>query len=274
MKMKALFTSVFALAVSIVSSHAELIAYEGFDTANAIGSDATGAGVTGFGFSAYGDTNFRYDLEAGLGYTDSSGNALQSTGLSTGLNAVGVTSGTQNLQLSLSSAITTGTVYASFLLNVTAEDGFGVNAGFQDVQVGNSASPDASLEAVLRSTSSNFGNFSVGNFDDRTGPATANGLYFVVSEINMDTGAMTTWLNPTNLTNIAGTAANTITTNGSGALSDITSFIFSLSGSENGSIDEIRVGTTIDDVSPIPEPNSFVLFSSLVALGAVVFLRR
>lgn len=260
-----------ALAGSIASSQAVLLAYEGFDTANAIASDASAAGVTGSGFSAYGDTNFRMDLEAGLGYSDTSGNTLVSTGRSVGLANAGTTGGTQNLQLTLASSVTTGTIYSSYILDVTAVTSFGIMVGLQDAQVGNSASPTSSLEAAFRSTSSNYGIYADGQIDARTGPAVGTNTFFVVSEINMDTGAMTTWLNPTDLENVSGTAATTISGSGA-AFDDVTSFIFSLGGQENGAIDEIRLGTTIGDVTPIvvPEPSS----TALLGLGGLALLLR
>ncbi len=232
-----------ALAGSIASSQAVLIAYEGFDTANAIGSDASAAGVTGSGFSAYVNTNFRYDLEAGLGYSDSSGNTLVSVGRSAGIDVVA--GGTQNLQLTLSSTISnTGTVFMSFVTHQTAGTSWGYAAGLTDAAVTDSASPTSALEAAFRSTSSNYGIYgdSTG-IDARTGPDSTPPAYnpfFVVAELKMDTGVetMTIYLNPTDLANVSGTAAVTMTdTLSSGTWDDMTTFLFSNAGDELGLID-------------------------------------
>lgn len=249
---------------------ASVIAYEGFNTTSANGTDVTTVGVTGSGFSGYGDTNFRHDIEDGLSYTDGLGNVLVTTGKSGGMDAV--TSGTQNLQLTLSSTITnTGTIYMSFLTNVTAVNSFGIQIGLQDSQVTNSASPTASLEAAFRSTSSNYGAYSDGaGIDARTGPGSATGLYLVVSELNMDTEVMTMWVNPTNLNNVSGTAAGTMTGTATGTWEDMTSFVFSLGGEEEGLIDEIRLGTTLADVTPftaVPEPSSALLTALALCFG-------
>lgn len=245
-------TCLLALAGTIVSSHATLIAYEGFDSAAANGKDVTTVGVTGSGFSAYGDTNYRYDTEDGLGYTDGSGNTLVTTGKSGGMEAA--VSGTQNLQLALSEAIpATGTVYFSFITDVTSVTTWNFAAGLSNAEVGNSASPNAALEAAFVSTSSNWaiaGNSA--GIDERTGPATGTGTFFVVSELNHDTGTMTTYLNPTDLKDIAGTTMHTITEAASGTWGAMTHFIFSLGGEEAGTIDEIRIATTLAEVAPLP----------------------
>ncbi len=271
MKTRKTLTAMFATgALATLQAQATLIAYEGFDTTNAIASDASATGVTGSGFSGYGNTNFRMDLEAGLSYTDGSGNTLVSTGRSAGMDtAVG---GTQNLQLALNSTITnSGTVYMSFLIDITAVTSFGVNGGLQDSEVGNSSSPTSANEAIFRSTSTNLGIYADGTgIDERTGPSTGTGLYFFVAELNMDTETMTGYLNPTDLTNIAGTATHTISESATSTWGDMSHFIFSLGGQEAGTIDEIRIGTTLADVAPIPEPSS----TALLGLGGLALLLR
>lgn len=254
MKNLVFFAALIGLLVSLSTSDtsAAVIAYEGFDTPNAIGSDVTAAGVTGSGFSGYGDTNFRMDLEAGLTYSDGLGNTLDVAGKSGGIELAGLTNGTQNLQLSLANTIVnTGTIYTSYLLDVTSVSSFGIQVGLQDSQVTSSASPTSTLEAAFRSTSSNYGIYSDGNgIDMRTGPASAPGSFLVVSELDMDNEVMTTWLNPTNLADVANTASHTISDTATGTWDDMTSFTFSLGGDETGTVDEIRIGTTLADVVP------------------------
>ena len=260
---------------TILPSQGALIAYEGFDTANAIGSDASAAGVTGSGFSAYGSTNFQMDLEVGLGYTDGVGNTLVSAGKSAGMDVV--VSGTQNLHLDLSSTIlNSGTIYISFLMEITAGNSWGLTIGLQSSDVGNSASPTSASEAVYRSTSTNHGIYgdAVG-IDIRTGPDStpaANTLSFFVAELNMDTEAMTGFLNPRDLSDIAGSAAFTFTdTVSTGTWEDMSQFVFSLGSNWAGTVDEIRIGDTVGDVTPftaVPEPSSLALLClSGVALG-------
>lgn len=284
MKIRVVLLLAAAMATFSATAQAALVAYEGFDTANAVNSDAIAAGVTGSGFSAYGATNFRYDIRDGLSYADSSGNTLDVAGKSAGFNVAAV-GGTQNLQLSLSSTIAnSGTTYMSFLFDVTAVDSFGALVGLQDSQVTDSANPNPSVEAAFRSSSSNFGIYAGNNVDNgnngidsRTGPSTGTGLFLVISELNMDTEVMTTWLNPIDLANVTGTASHTITDTATTGWDDMTSFILSSGGSDAATVDEIRIGSTLADVTPftssVPEPSSFALLG-LCGLGMLKRRRR
>ncbi|MEJ6571008.1 MAG: PEP-CTERM sorting domain-containing protein [Akkermansiaceae bacterium] len=272
--MKTTKACILAIAGSVASSQASIIAYEGFDTASANGTDATAVGVTGSGFSGYGNTNFRMDIEDGLSYADSSGNTLVVTGKSAGKDAsVG---GTQNLQLTLTSTIVnTGTIYMSFLVNTTAGTSWGLATGLSTAEVGDSASP-STIAASLRSTSSNFGIYGAGNdIDIRTGPdSTPAGLstIFFVAELNMTTEIMTGYINPTDLNDVSGTAVSTMTDTATG-WGDMTHFVHSLGADYTGTVDEIRIGTTMADVTPftaVPEPSS----TALLGLGGIALLLR
>lgn len=253
--------------MAALSANGTILAYEGFDTANALFSDATVAGVTGTGFSAYADTNFRMDLENGLSYTDGV-NTLVTSGKSAGMDSA--VSGTQNLQLTLSSPISSGTVYFSYLVNTTAVTSWGVQIGFMNAAVGNSASPTSGLLAGTTSSSSNDRVYGDGGIDSRTGPATGTGLDFIVGEINLDNSTVTAWWNPTNLLDPTNSAAATATDSIGSSMSALNVFVFSLGGEEAGVIDEIRVGTTLGDVVPVPEPSAIAMILGLVALGFVV----
>ncbi len=85
-----------------------------------------------------------------------------------------------------------------------------------------------------------------------------------------------TRLNPTDLANDSGTASHTFSDTASGTWGDMTSFIFSLGGEELGTIDEIRVGTTLASVTPftsVPEPASLVMFG-MCGIGMLTRRRR
>lgn len=256
------------------TAQANLIAYEGFLTSEGNGTDFNDVGATGFGFSNpdASSTNFRMDIENGLSYTDNFGNSLLVGGKSAGMEAI--VGGTQNLQLGLLSPITnSGTVYMSFLMDIAAVNSWGVAAGLTTGQVGDSASPTTSLEAALRSTSTNYGLFSDGLLDARTGPPSATGLFFFVAELDMDAETMTGYLNPGNLLDVANTST-TMTGTLDGTWATMDSFIFSLGGDAAGTIDEIRIGTTMGSVTPVPEPAHLAFIFGLASLAFIATRRR
>jgi hypothetical protein len=146
----------------------------------------------------------------------------------------------------------------SFILDVTAVTSFGIMTGLEDSVIGRSTGPTSSLEAVFRSTSNNYGIAShdgtTWDIDVRTGPSTAPGTFFVVMKLDMDAEILTLWLNPADLTDVENTATHTISGSPASTWLDMTHFIFSLGGDEAGTIDEIRIGTTIQTVTPLCGP--------------------
>ncbi|VGO19107.1 putative Ig domain-containing protein [Pontiella sulfatireligans] len=224
-----------------------LLAYEGFD---AVGNVRLQKMPGGVGFTNNPTlTNYRmrtYD-SAGLSYLDGNGNTLDVEGQYGGLDAV--IGGTKNLQLELTGGpISTGTVYMSFLFDANnATNGFYV--GLLSGAVGASSSMGSVMQAMVRATSSGWGNYgNPSGINDVGGPTTA-GLHFVVSAINLDTGTMTTYFDPTNLSDVAGSASHTIDSTGA-TFSPITHFGFGL-GANIGYVDEIRIGNNMSIVVPI-----------------------
>ncbi|VGO19120.1 hypothetical protein SCARR_01176 [Pontiella sulfatireligans] len=260
--------AVALLAVSSMSAQATLLAYEGFD---AVGNIRVRAMPGGMGFTNNATlTNYRmrtYD-SAGLSYTDGQGNSLEVEGQYGGMDVL--IAGTKNLQLELTDgAISSGTVYMSYLFDAdNATTGF--TAGLLSGAVGASSTMGPVMQAMVRATSTGWGNFGVpSGIDDVDGPTTA-GLHFVVSEVNLDAGTMTTYFDPTDLTDVAGSASHTIASTGA-TFSPITHFGLTL-GANIGYVDEIRIGETIGDVTPIPEPATLGLISAFG--GAILFIRR
>lgn len=237
---------------TVTSTPETLYAYEDFY--GIIGEQVDLNGSTGYGFTVT-NTNFRMQYKTGLGYIDSLGNVLQSQGNAAGMT--NIVAGTQNLQLALDE-LSSGTIYASYLLELEAGTGFGLMTGLQTAPVGDSANPITTIAAGFRSTSSNFGAYSdTGGIDQRTGPdstpyAISNML--VIIKANLDSDALTVWLNPTNLTDVVGSAAYTMSGTGSG-IGSLSSVLLSLGGLEQATIDEIRIGNTLDVVVPLVDPS-------------------
>ncbi len=229
-----------------------LYAYEGFDTAVANGTKAETVGLTGSGFLEYTNTYYLMKIYDGLSYQDSNGNALDTTGKSAGItNLLG---GTQNLQLMLDDAISsteTGVVYMSFLQQIDSANSWGMAAGLYNT-VGPANSSPGTAVAAWRSTSSNFGIYSDDGINERLGPVSAPAsdlLMFVVAKLDLDTGTMTAWINPTNLANVVVSATWSMSGSAaSGGFIDMNLFTFSNKGLAK--IDEIRIGNTLDVVVP------------------------
>ncbi|QHI69121.1 hypothetical protein [Tichowtungia aerotolerans] len=242
---------------SVTTVPETLYAYESFDTTATNGTRLIDLGITGYGFSGYTNTYGQMIIFDGLTYTDALGNELQTTGKSGGMtNLLG---GTQNAQLMLSDAIEgsgSGKVYMSFLQQIDSANSWGMAAGLYNT-VGDAGSSPGTPVATWRSTSSNFGIFGNDGIDIRTGPSSllaSNLLFFVVTEIDLDSGTMTAWINPTNLTDVSGSATWTMTDSAdSGSLIDMNLFTLSRkAGSEK--VDEIRIGNTLDVVVPVVDP--------------------
>ncbi len=230
-----------------------LYAYEGFDTTAANGTKAETVGTTGSGFLQYTNTYYLMKIYDGLSYEDSNEHVLDTTGKSAGMtNLLG---GTQNLQLMLDNAISstdTGVVYMSFLQQIDSADSWGMAAGLYNT-VGAAGSNPGTAVAAWRSTSSNFGIYGTDGIDVRTGPDStpaSNLLMFVVAKLDLDTGTMTAWVNPTNLANVVVSATWTMSdATASGSFIDMNLFSFSR---KTGSaiIDEIRIGNSLAAVVP------------------------
>ena len=230
-----------------------LYAYEGFDTAAANGTKAEAVGVTGTGFLQYTNTYYLMKIYDGLGYEDANEHVLDTTGKSAGMtNLLG---GTQNLQLLLDNAISstdTGVVYMSFLQQIDSANSWGMAAGLYNT-VGLSSGNPGTAVAAWRSTSSNFGIYGTDGIDERTGPDStpaSNLLMFVVAKLDLDTGSMTAWINPTNLANVVVSATWTMSeATASGSFIDMNLFSFSRK-TGSAKIDEIRIGNSLAAVVP------------------------
>ncbi|VGO19102.1 LamG-like jellyroll fold domain-containing protein [Pontiella sulfatireligans] len=249
LKIKFMLLVMAAMAGLGMSAQATLLAYEGFD---AVGNIRVRDMPGGMGFTNNATlTNYRmrtYD-SAGLFYMDGRGNTLDVMGQYGGMS--GIVAGTKNLQLELTDgAISSGTIYMSFLFDADNATG-GFNAGLLSGAVGASSNMGPVMQAMVRATATGWGTYgNPSGINDMGGPTNA-GLHFVVSAINLDAGTMTTYFDPTDLTDVAGSASHTISSTGA-TFSPITHFGFSL-GANLGYVDEIRIGTTMADAVPFTE---------------------
>jgi len=237
------------LLTSLTSVQASLIAYDGFTTANSSGTGWTG--------------NWSGSYTLGGASLDSGNGLVTSGGSSTGA-AYFDPSGNEPTRL-ITTPATTGDVWVSWL------------------QQSNPANNDL---GQLRFQSGGNMQFVIGqHFDSNTfkiynpdvngavtnSGVTISGTQFVTVRFNLDSKAVSLWINPTGLgTGLTPSSAAAASTATGGAFSFDTLKFTSQTATFN--VDEVRVGTTWAAVSPIPEPSTYAMLA--LGLGAVFFLRR
>jgi hypothetical protein len=254
------------------------IVYEGFSDA-----DATAlAGQT---------------ADLGLGaWTSASGSAasnsagsLDGSGLTTTGNKVTFT-GASAYYANLSLPITVGAdstydLWGSFLMTTSG------TSGDAALSVFHSSSPDTSTPALASFGLINNLNVRViagrtmsagGNNGLGTSTTAVNQLNFYVFKITINTNAgqvetASLWLNPTlsagmTEASLGSSALSNVdlTNTGDGAISSIGLY----SSGPGVTFDEIRLGTSVADITPVPEPSTMALYGGLVVFGLVCYRRR
>jgi len=141
----------------------------------------------------------------------------------------------------------------SFLTKANAVASTGYVTGMQNGFVGDTDAVGSVKEAVLKSTTgTNWIYEADGTTDGASGAIDTNTTYLVVFKLNMDTGKMTGYMNPTDLTDVLTSSTKRSITNIT-TWADMPGFLFALGTSESGYIDEIRVGGNLGAVVPYYE---------------------
>jgi PEP-CTERM motif len=261
MKISAVLSLTLAVMPCLVStSQAALIAYEGFDYtagANALSGKNGGTGWSG-AWSAV-DNNI---VSPGLSYS-----TLQTSGNYAVTDANGFGDGSVRLFSSAQS----GTIWFSGLVQSNNS-----GSGFVGLNLIDSSNNNGALGFGQR-----FNQANLDLYGDRTNGAqqqssgiSSSSLSFVAAEINLSAGTVTWYVNPTGLG--SGSAPTGSSFTGSTTFSSFTAIGVGLRGNTSANFDEIRIGTTWQDVSPtaVPEPSTYASIAGAGILGFALLRRR
>ena len=255
--MNKLFLTLSLLALTAGSSHATLIAYEGFNYPQQTGL-ATQSGGTGWA-TTWDSSSWRTNSS---GFGEISTGLTYSTLLTGGQAARNENEGNESFrQFGAQGAV--GTYWTSFLIrkDSTFTNSFGISLF------------DGGTERNFMGTTTSGGSFlgvaGQGGHISSTA-VTANQTEFFVARYDMDTQKAHFWLNPS----LSGTPTDAIAFNSASGTS-FTKFgfdrirlgVFNNTGNAgSGNLDEFRIGTTFDDVAPVPEPSTWLGAGLLVGL--------
>lgn len=237
------------LLIALTTAHAApLTAYDGFDGGTVFNGGSGWSGDWSGGISA--GSNLTYG-------------ALTTTGV--GANIGAYYNGTATR--SFSSSVTTGTIWLSWVQNSSG------STDFNQIRLMNGSS-NVVVVGTHGSDSNEFRLYN-GN-SDYTGHADTGisivGTHFVALSIDLSNSTFNLYIDPTGLGSGAAPSSSVSSTYArGGTISSITGL--QSVGSDNAfTWDEVRVGTTWADVSPVPEPSAMALTG--LSLGAFAFLRR
>ena len=259
-----------------------VIAYEGFDTATYTDGDTINGLNGGTGWTS----NWTVDLSANANNANRYQGSSSSMGYSDGTESLVTDSGSMGAAAAGSGGgplrrtftATTGTVWFSLLSVMTTDTSWNWELGLegssegQEVGIQNYSS-DSIYRLNINETPNNMPG--VDPYDDPSDGVSAALLVGRIQNAGSGSadGTVDVWINPTDITDpTAGAAASGSVTGAT--LPTLSSFFFDKGATPEGFIDEIRIGTTMADVTPVPEPSLMGLLAGMAALGLVVRYRR
>ena len=276
-----LFT--FSLALAASPARATLMAYEGFASTNYTAGQLSGQSpaVTGFVTNAWSDST---NVSAGgasqaLTYSNI---VSDNTGGSYSTAVGGRTTRAMSTILGGNTVLGTNTYYISLMMQVSTLATNNYRAFELESQFNNrnfqfgAAADTGSINWGMRVTTAS----STYITNVSTVTAVTNQTVFAVMKLRYSSAAnddsVDLWVNPSDLSSEAG-STNFVTISGFDFLHNSAKNISlaSFTGTGSASWDEMRVGTTWADVTPVPEPSTYALLGlSGLALAAYRLRRR
>lgn len=236
-----------SLILSTVIAHSAVIVEDSFD-----GVAVNNGGSGWFGFSNWNNNEFGANLTFGSLATSGQASTLSDPFGQTGREYP---------------TISSGTIWISWIQNVGSVVGERAfvsfsNEGSMRFQIGQkNDSPDSSFR-LYGSDQTPVKNTGISN----------NGTHFLAVSLNLDNGDLALYVDPTGLGSGSSPSIAATVTHNFGATS-IGQFTFERRFN-TFTFDELRIGTTWADVSPIPEPSTYAALIGSVSLGLVIARRR
>ena len=271
-----------ALAFATTPARATLMAYEGFASTNYTAGPLTGQNpvVSGFtnAWTAANTNFFAGGASQALTYSnivsDDTGGSYSTTNINSRATRA------MSTILGGNSVSGTNTYYISLMMKVSAVDSLNYRAFELESEFNNrnfqfgAAADTGSINWGMRVTtaSSTF----LTNLSTVT--AVANETVFAVLKLRYSSAAnddaVDLWVNPSDLSSEVG-STNFVTISGFSFLHNSAKNISlaRFTGSGSASWDEIRVGTTWADVTPVPEPSTVALLG-LTGIAAIAYRIR
>jgi hypothetical protein len=267
--MKKLLLTIVGVCAMGAHSQATLTFYEGFNY-------ATGADLATQSASAWANVNSGDNVPVVSGSLNVSG--LQaSTGNSVTFDGAGI-----DEQRSFT-AIASGSVWYSMAFQITSLGTLNTTGGY----FAGLASGTTNFSSTLWSRNDGAGGFNIGLANNTTaanvnwavGSLSLNTTYYIVANFDVDNDTAAYWLNPSSANFAAGSAPIATASGLTGTVRASLDRFFLRQDSTTATpfvqVDEIRVGTTWADVTPVgvPEPSTYMMLLG-GALMMVLVVRR
>jgi hypothetical protein len=254
------FAAVALIAAAPTQTEAALIAYDGFDytaDTNLAGSN----GGTGWSGAWSGGSHKVTTNSLTYGSLQTSGQRVSLQGQAT----------FSEPNRAFGSAPATGHLFVSWVNDATNGTNFNTlrlqNGSNRAVVVGNHFNEGSGGNWSIYSGGASFTNLAVSS-------KPVSGIQLVVVDLDLDTNTANLYIDPASLSGGAPATPDATFTFGSSLFTNTLQFGQGANAGGGAGFDELRVGTTFADVTPVPEPAALVSLTGGAALLGMLRRRR